>query len=79
MAEKPQLYSVWLDSKGEKWIITALDDEDGEAWFVVLVPYDDRFANDGPAQDLDAEEWAELLAKDGGFTQIGIEPGEYPM
>lgn len=84
--ECPQRYSVWEDDKGGKIFVDDIYDEttdpDAEieedvepTFFVTVVPYADRHNMDAVADELDAEQWDELIRVD-GMRQTGIEPPE---
>ncbi|MDR5883585.1 hypothetical protein [Caballeronia sp. LZ032] len=75
--ECPPLYSVWENDKGGKifveQVIVLDDDEfDGE-FFVTVVPYKDRDDMEALADELDQEQWADLIKTD-GIRMTGIEP-----
>jgi hypothetical protein len=80
----PPLYSVWENDKGGKIIVEDVYDEaaDPEAeleedelpqFFVTVVPYADRDNMDVCGDELDAEQWADLVRVD-GIRQTGVEP-----
>lgn len=82
----PPQYSVWENDKGEKIFVEEAYDEaadleveleegDEPQFFVTVVPYADRHDMDAIAEELDAEQWAELIEID-GIRQTGIEPPE---
>ncbi|MGF6936955.1 hypothetical protein OKW41_006117 [Paraburkholderia sp. UCT70] len=82
--ECPQQYSVWENDKGGKIFVEDVYDEatdpeveleegDEPQFFVTVVPYADRNNMDVPADELDSEQWVELIEVD-GIRQTGIEP-----
>jgi hypothetical protein len=82
----PPQYSVWENDKGGKiFVEDAYDEatdpeaefEDGDEpqFFATVVPYADRNNMDVSGEELDAEQWAELVRVD-GIRQTGIEPPE---
>ncbi|MBN3770719.1 hypothetical protein [Burkholderia sp. Se-20378] len=82
----PQQYSVWENDKGGKLFVehvydeatdpeVELEEDDEPQFFVTVVPYADRDDMDAIAEELDAEQWAELIETD-GMRQTGIEPPE---
>lgn len=84
--ECPPQYSVWVNDKGGKIFVEDVYDEatdldaeleggDEPQFFVTVVPYADRDDMDAISEELDAEQWAELIHVD-GIRQTGIEPPE---
>lgn len=82
--ECPQRYSVWENDKGGKIFVDDVWDEaadpDAELeegqepqFFVTVVPYAERDDIDAVSEELDAEQWAELIRVD-RIRQTGIEP-----
>ncbi|MFL9922577.1 hypothetical protein PQR75_46680 [Paraburkholderia fungorum] len=82
--ECPQRYSVWENDKGGKIFVDDVYDEatdldaeieegDKPQFFVTVVPYADRDDMDAVSEELDPEQWAELIHAD-GIRQTGIEP-----
>lgn len=68
----PPLYSVWENDKGGKIFVEDTIEEDG-TFFVTVVPYADRNDMDAGADEIDAEQWADLIETD-GIRQTGVEP-----
>ncbi|MEX3934806.1 hypothetical protein AB4Y32_23965 [Paraburkholderia phymatum] len=80
----PPLYSVWENDKGAKIFVEHIYDEatdleaeleegDDPLFFVTVIPYADRNDMDAIADELDMEQWADLVRVD-GIRQTGIEP-----
>jgi hypothetical protein len=80
----PQRCSVWENNKGGKIFVDDVYDEatdpdaeleegDDPQFFVTVVPYAARDDMDVASEELDAEQWAELIHED-GIRQTGIEP-----
>ncbi|MFM0140588.1 hypothetical protein [Caballeronia grimmiae] len=80
----PPLYSVWENDKGGKLFVEDVYDEsedseveleegDEPQFFVTVVPYADRNDVGSIPEELDAEQWADLIETD-GIRQTGIEP-----
>ena len=83
-AKCPPQYSVWENDQGGKIFVEEVYDEaadreveleegDEPQFFVTVVPYVSRNHPDAMAEELDAEQWAELVEA-GGMRQTGIEP-----
>ncbi|MEI7294406.1 hypothetical protein WCQ02_19880 [Paraburkholderia tropica] len=68
----PPRYSVWENDKGGKIFVEDAIEVDG-TFFVTIVPYADRNDIDVWADEVDDEQWAELIETD-GIRQTGIEP-----
>lgn len=86
MAKCPPRYSVWENDKGTKLFVDDVYDEatdpeseleegDEPQFFVTVVPYADRDNMDAVTEELDADEWANLLAT-AGIRQTAIESRE---
>lgn len=84
--ECPQQYSVWENDKGGKIFVeevydeatdrdAGLEEDDEPQFFVTVVPYADRNNMEVVSEELDNEQWAELIHDD-GIRQIGVEPPE---
>jgi hypothetical protein len=82
----PPQYSVWENDKGGKIFVedvhneatdpeTELETGDEPQFFVTVIPYADRNDMSAIADELDAEQWTELIRVN-GIRQIGIEPPE---
>lgn len=80
----PPQYSVWENDKGGKLFVEEVYDEAADPeveleegnepqFFVTVVPYANRNNPDAMAEELDADQWAELIEV-GGIRQTGIEP-----
>ena len=53
-----------------------LEDGDEPQFFVTVVPYVDRDDIDAISEELDAEQWADLIETDGIRHRLGVEPPE---
>ncbi|KVF70334.1 hypothetical protein WS75_23705 [Burkholderia sp. FL-7-2-10-S1-D7] len=70
--ECPPQYSVWENDKGGKIFVEDVF-VDGNLFFVTVVPYAQRQDMNAVADELDSEQWTELIHVD-GIRQTGIEP-----
>lgn len=80
----PPKYSVWENDKGGKIFVEEVYDEaadpevelesgDEPLFFVTVIPYAYRNDMNAIAEELDKEQWAELVEID-GIRQTAIEP-----
>ncbi|WP_060329477.1 hypothetical protein [Burkholderia cepacia] len=82
--ECPQQYSVWENDKGAKLFVedayneatdpdADLAEGDEPSFFVTVIPYADRDDMEAISEELDPQQWADLIRAD-GLSQTGIEP-----
>ncbi|MGD1324401.1 hypothetical protein ACNHE5_05610 [Pandoraea pnomenusa] len=79
--QPPPLHSVWENDNGKIFVLEVdclgddpdADDEDKDFFLVVALPYADRHNANAIVDELDPEQWAELIERD-KIRMVGIEP-----